>query len=101
MTEKSIYFLESITNTIIRLSCAGNAEDYAKYLKIKSNRSRKRSKIFIKFLSKKILGIGDASQNTVLNILSFAEPMERENRVIKYKMDHIEQFPEMKKLLKA
>lgn len=82
----------------IQIGCSRNAAEYAAYLKRYSN--KRRPKKLIEFLSEKVIGIGkDVGWNIIFDILSQAEPMERENRILQYKIDNIEKFPEIKDVL--
>ncbi len=80
----------------VRLGCARNAEDFAFFLR---NKKRIKTKSLAKFLGEKVLNIGDVGKGLVFEILSQTDPMEREIRIMNYKMKNIDKFPEMKELL--
>ena len=74
-----------------------NRLEYVNWLESHPNDSDEGS---YDFYSDKILGVGkNVPRETLIDILSQKEPIEREVRVLKYKLDRPKQFPEVQKLL--
>ena len=75
-----------------------NYYEYARWLK---NNRHKSKKSIRKFISKNILKLPGLQDDKFFDIMAQTDPMEREVRILSYKLKNLDKFPEVKKLLEA
>lgn len=78
-----------------------NFKDLATWLnkELRLKRNRLNREKAIKFVGDKVLKMPDCPYNILYDILRQVEPMEREMRILKYKLENKEKYPEIQNFL--
>lgn len=81
----------------VEIICSAEPKDIAERLLTNNNIGVNPDHVFC-FLRNKVFKIPNASTSLILNLLREPEIMEREIRIMNYKLKHLDKFPEMKRL---